>query len=426
MDHDPELPGKPETETKDTWLDLLDKHPPAKPSPAAAKAAWTCYSRADFDGARRWLEHAPPDAGEVLWLRAKLALRDGKLDEAARLFAKASPFYQYAPEEQPYLPMSYDMQWHDHASRRDWLRGQFQSDRAIVHISRGEFLRAMDFLTKASYHDDAAYLAERVLTTDELVSWVKRHRPNRAGQGDPMRYLLARRLAREFRFREAAEFMPPEISREFDHYVRLHRAARNRTWPDETKAVIYWNLAVLRRHRGMEMFGYEGAPDNTQWDGAFPGLDYLSCRSHAGGWRLDWSDEVLRITGAQEPQDSAIPPISREEIQRITPHLAAKEPRFHYRYEAAEVAWRAAELLPDNDPRTLFILHEAGRWLANRDPQAADRFYQEIIRRCPELPQWRELDRRRWFLPQPPENPLPNLPAELRFTRPDLAAGREF
>ncbi len=440
----PQSPEKREDHACDAWLALLEKHPSEKLSPSAAKAAWICYGRADFDAARRWLGQAPPEAGEVLWLKAKLALRDGKLDEAARLFAKTAPFYQFSPEEEPAPPMSYEMQWHDYAGRRDWMRGQFQADRAIVHIGRGEFLRAMDFLTKASYNDDAAYLAERVLTTDELVAWVKRNRPapkadpkqdvfmvgpdgkprcpEGAWQDDRLRYLLARRLAREFRFREAAEFMPQALSRFFNHYVRLHRAARDDSWPRETKAVILWNLAFLRRHLGMEMFGYEGAPDNTNWDGNFPDIDYMARRTHANGWHFSWNDEVPEITVSREPQDSAMPPISREEIKRLAPHLAAKEPRFHYRYEAAEIAWRAAKLLPDNDPRTLFILHEAGRWLANRDPQTADRFYQEIISRCPGLQQWQELDRRRWFLPQSPENPLKELPEELRFRSPDVAA----
>jgi tetratricopeptide (TPR) repeat protein len=444
MDHDPELPGKPETDTKDTWLDLLEKHPSTKPSPAAAKAAWTCYSRADFDGARRWLGHAPPDAGEVLWLRAKLALRDGKLNEAALLFAKAAPFYQFAPGENPPEPMLYETCWHDHATRRDWVRGQFQSDRAIVHIGRGEFLRAMDFLVKASYNDDAAYLAERVLTTDELVAWVKRNRPapkvdpsdpvvlfgvdgglqrpDGEWQGDRFRYLLARRLAREFRFREAAEFMPHALRRKFDHYVLLHREATHGSWPNETKAAILWEMASWRRHLGMEFFGYEGAPDNTCWEGGFPGLDYVSRRSLKNGWSFDWNEDGQIISGPRNPEDFAVPIVSREEIQRLAPHVRRKEPRFHYRYEAAEIAWRAASLLPDNDPRTLYVLHEAGRWLSNRDPQAADRFYQQIISRCSGLPQGRELDRRRWFLPRAPESPPLELPASLRYSEPDLAA----
>lgn len=456
MYHNPEIPSEHEEKVEDGWISLLEKHLSNKPSPAAAKAAWICYSRADFDAARRWLAHAPSDAGEVLWLKAKLELRDGKLDEAAKLFAKAAPLYQFKAEEQPAEPSLKDMFWYHSASRRDWMKGQFYSDLAIVHIGRGEFLRAMDFLVKASYTSDAAYLAERVLTTDELIAWVKNnrpapkldpwvrynravpnpdseerrffiqadgsiYRPNEGWQKDSIRYLLARRLAREFRFREAAEFMPHELSAVFDHYVRLHRASREPSISNEDKAVILWNLAYLRRHLGMEMFGYEGAPDLASWDGAYEGNDYMELRSNATGWSASWDGDEYRITGPRDAWDLAVPVISREETQRIAPHIAEKKPRFHYRYDAAEIAWRAAAQLPDNDPRTFYVLHEAGRWLAGRDPKAANRFYLEIIRRCPELPLWQEISRRRWFLPEPPENPLPKLPERLRFTLPDVA-----
>lgn len=437
MDHEASEPGSGEISKSDAWLSLLENFPSAKPSTAAAKAAWICYSRADFPAARRWLGQAPPDAGEVLWLKAKLALRDGRLNEAARFFARAAPHYQFENGHVPDPQRMDDLFWYQHGSRRDGMRGQFHTDRAIVHMGRGEFLRAMDFLARASFHDDAAYLAERVLTTDELVSWVKRNRPaiqndsaapailirpdgmprwhDRAAQVDPLRYLLARRLAREFRFREAAEFMPQEMLPAFHHYVRLHRASKSRDWPDETKAVILWHLAQMHRHLGMELFGYEGAPDNAQWGGSYPAVDVVGRRLHVHGWKVLWDSEPV-VVRSEQPGDAAVPAVTREEVDRITPHLAAKEPRFHYRHHAAEVAWQAAALLPDNDPRTLFILHEAGRWLASRDPQAADRFYQAIIRRCAQMPPWQELVRRRWFLSHPPAASLPELPAELRFT----------
>ncbi|MFU8893424.1 MAG: hypothetical protein ACNA8L_07335 [Luteolibacter sp.] len=441
----PRRPGNGDFPAAASWLEWLEKTTGGKPSPSAAKAAWICYSQARFDDARRWLAQAPQESGEALWLMAKLALRDGRLNEAAALFAKAAPFYQFKPGYQPPPPRAGDLHSTDHGDLRDWMRGQFHGDRAITHIGRGEFLRAMDFLVRASYHDDAAYLAERVLTADELVAWVKRNRPapndkndpafvfldergnphrpllDWAHGADPYRYLLARRLAREFRFREAAEFMPRSLAAVFNHYITLHRAARNDAWPDETKAVILWHLAVMRRHLGMEFFGYEGAPDNTGMRGNYPALDFMSMRTNPGGWRVGWSEHALVVDAPQDPGHFAIPRISPEETKRLAPHLAADESRFHYRNDAADIAWRAARLLPDNDSRMLFILHEAGRWLAIRHPREADHFYQEIIRRCPDHPLWESIDKRRWFLPEAPENPLPPLPETLRFTQPDIA-----
>jgi len=72
-------------------------------------------------------------------------------------------------------------------------------------------------------------------------------------------------------------------------------------------------------------------------------------------------------------------------------------PRFHYRYEAAELAWQAAELLPCNDERAATILTTAGKWLAGRDAPAADRFYQALESRHGETTLGREAQVRRWF-----------------------------
>jgi hypothetical protein len=446
-------PGEPDPRAS-AWLAQLERNPAAKPSPSAAKAAWLCYGRGDFEAAARWLEQAPAGAGEVLWLQAKLALREGRLDRAARFFATAAPFYQLdAGGGGPAEPHIDELQWFDHRGRRDWMRGQFHTDRAITHLARGEFLRALGFLHKAGYHDDAAYLAERVLTTDELVGWVKEHCPqperdadaatfqvaldgsirppgdgswwDRGWIGEPMRYVLARRLAREFRFREAAGFMPPALKPLFDHYVKLHRAARSGRWRGETQAVILWQLAKLRRHLGMEFFGYEGAPDNARWGGSYPATEVHRMRLEPAGWHVEWDADGLRISGPADDAERAIPRLPDEEVARLGDNPARIEKRFHYRYQAAEIAWRAAALLPDNHPGTLFLLHEGGRWLAHRDPKAADRFYQAIVRRCSGLPRGRELDRRRWFLPEAPASGLPELPAELRFSQPYVATAGE-
>lgn len=426
----------PEDLDSDAWLTLLEKNTTAKPSASAAKAAWICYGRAHFDAARRWLTRADPNAGEVLWLKAKLALRDGKINDAAKFFAKAAPAYTFAEGQASHDPHLDDLSWYEPATNRDGMIGQFHTDRATVHIARGEFIQALGFLAKAKYDTDAAYLAERVLTTDELVAWVKQNRPapkrdpqeepysilpdgriwieNYCWNRDQYRYLLARRLAREFRFREAAEFMPHALQSVFAHYVRLHRASLEPSITKDDKALILWHVAHLHRRLGMEMFGYEGAPDHADCMGSFEREDFVALRSNAMGWRAGWENDFV-ISPPKEAKDFAIPKISREEIGRIKPYIGKVEPRFHYRYDAAEIAWRAAALLPDNDPRTFYILHEAGNWLSARDPQAANRFYLAIMRRCPDLPEWQELKQRRWFFIEKLESRMPALPKNLRF-----------
>ncbi len=57
--------------------------------------------------------------------------------------------------------------------------------------------------------------------------------------------------------------------------------------------------------------------------------------------------------------------------------------RYHYRYQATELAWLAAALSPDDDPQTAEILATAGSWIAARDPEGANLFYKTLALRCP-------------------------------------------
>ena len=73
--------------------------------------------------------------------------------------------------------------------------------------------------------------------------------------------------------------------------------------------------------------------------------------------------------------------------------------RFHYRYIAADLAWRAAKLMPDNSEETARILHTAGGWLKVRDPDAADRFVQAIESRCARTEIGKATLKLHWFSP---------------------------
>jgi hypothetical protein len=90
-------------------------------------------------------------------------------------------------------------------------------------------------------------------------------------------------------------------------------------------------------------------------------------------------------------------PGSADEGRRIAEHQPKPNERFHYRYYAAELAWEATQLLPNNDENTAYILWTAGSWLKARNPQFADRFYKALVRRCRRTSLGAEADRIRWF-----------------------------
>ena len=111
------------------------------------------------------------------------------------------------------------------------------------------------------------------------------------------------------------------------------------------------------------------------------------------------------------------------------------EERFHYRYQAASLAWEAAKLMPDNSDDTARVLWTAGSWLKNRDPQTADIYYKALVRRNRKTAIGMEADRIRWFpqldeqgkvIPRPPSRlesmPPPALPEPSAEQAPETQA----
>jgi hypothetical protein len=93
-----------------------------------------------------------------------------------------------------------------------------------------------------------------------------------------------------------------------------------------------------------------------------------------------------------------------DETARVKRNRVNPWRRFHYRYRAADLAWEAASLLPAGDEKA-GMLATAGRWIEHEDPQAADRFYKQLVRCCGSTELGREADELRWF---PEANACPN------------------
>ena len=133
----------------------------------------------------------------------------------------------------------------------------------------------------------------------------------------------------------------------------------------------------MARHEGMELLGTELEPDWFLYEGTFERHPISSTRAQGG---------TAKVTAP-----------TSDERRRIQTPPADPNRRFHYRYIAADHAWRATELMPDKSEDTARKLCEAGIWLKDRDPKAADRFYKALVTRCGNTPLGKEADRIRWF-----------------------------
>src|SRR5439155_17933615 len=110
-----------------------------------------------------------------------------------------------------------DYYWSDSNAPRH-IRGEL----GVFHFSRGQYVQALDEFLRADFWEDAAYVAERILSVDELKSYVDENWPLPSADSgqeeqanvsadevrEKIRYLRARRLTRMLRGDEAREYYP--------------------------------------------------------------------------------------------------------------------------------------------------------------------------------------------------------------------------
>jgi hypothetical protein len=390
------------------WLEAVEAEN-VRDVALAEKLALAAYQAGEMDVAQRWIDRASRESAPARWLQSKLLLYRGEVDEAAVLLAELVRGFSLEPATEEsgftnWLARPATERLEGDKSFQQQILGEL----GALRLARREFAQALDLLLRSGFWVDAAYVAERVLTVDELKELVDRNWPAVADEsplGEQVywgawnesriqlhtRYLLARRLAREERYVEAREYYPKEWLPDFDRFARLLESAREAVTPEPARARAYLEAARLARFKGLELFGTETDPDWRLYDG-----DY--------NYGVSVSDRAGLDRELVKPAD--------EELDRAWNHGPNPARRFHYRYTAASLAMQAANLLPDNDDETARILYMAGSWLKGRDPEAADLFYKTLVRRCRETELGAEADRIRWF---------PQLDAEGKLVLPNRA-----
>lgn len=381
------------------WLETVEAAG-VKDVESASQFALAAYQAGEMEVAQRWIKRA---GGEPVaqWLQAKLFLRAGKISEAVKLLVKLSRKF---PQEfsRTNLPASFadnlSVSINEYYRPDNITIGrQVLGELGVLRLARREYVEALDALLRSGYWEDAAYVAERVLTTEELKTYVDRcwpmagfkneissdryeRRLDRVGDvRQEIRYLLARRLAREVGGDGAHDYYPNIYVKDFEKFTADRRAGRNEQNPPAARAKSLFAAAVMARTNGMELFGTELEPDWAIYGGDFGG--------GFGFWRN-------RATNAWQAKINRADP---NEIERAASRQVDPEKRFHYRYRAADLAWAAATLMPDNADETARMLCTGGTWLKNRDPQAADKFYKALVNRCRKTAIGAQADRMRWF-----------------------------
>ncbi|PXV58285.1 hypothetical protein SAMN04487785_105152 [Dyella jiangningensis] len=321
------------------------------------------------------------------WVRAKLALQKGDMAAANAAYAAAAKAFPKADDPQAALePGNVHL---------------ILGEQGVLALARGEYVEAMGHLYDAAsavggdgneyedegdgvgmgYGNDAAYVAERVLTVDELKRFVDARAPeslnpkDKPADGyyrslplaDNLRWLLARRLMRAGRYDEAFAYFPkdddPRIAMQDDNGkpqpANLRSKARayaqamhdgQHAWTDIGKAQALYAAAVIARENGMEILGYEQSPDFQDNGGSFQG------------------------GSGQAPESLKQAYVTDGERQRYADSVARPDYRFHYRYIAADEASRAADLLPPRSQAFAAVLCQATGWMLEGPPDYEDHY----------------------------------------------------
>ena len=335
----------------------------------ATPLATVAYQQGQFALVTQLLPHVD-QSPQAWWLQAKMALKAGDTAKAAEFYAKASK--AFAPLVKPAEKPAAQQDYYSKASIDELQTQQYcriQAEQGILELSRGDYLQAISLLTAAGseYWQDTAYIAERVLTLDELISFTTLHPvtavPEKAQWhyfGDTptevlLHHLTARRLMRAGEYQQAQDyFVDPELKQLAKRYQQ-HAEKAASSWTDNAKAQALFEQAKLAREHGLELLGFELAPDYQVFYGQFEPYEF----------------------------DAKTPALPAAELQRLSSSGSTYNNRFHYRQLAAELSAEAAKLVPTNSQAFAATLCHSTKWLLLRQPELAKGYYQQYLQQGP-------------------------------------------
>ncbi|MDZ7792072.1 MAG: hypothetical protein U5L08_16535 [Xanthomonadales bacterium] len=335
--------------------------------PATDRLAALSYRQGRYEEAARFA--ALTDTGLSNWVQAKLALRDGRPDAAADKFQSALDKFGRTTRWDGQNPLR--------LSRNPGCR--VAAEAGLLALTRDRVQKSLELLLTAGgvYWLDAAYVAEHVLTVDELVEVVSRLPENLPQLPDwprneqdkisleridamdkwpffaspvdgvfpALKNLLARRLMRAGRFEEARDYFTwSSLNEKAGRYARLMTAPESET--DAERADRLLAAAYMTRWHGLFLLSYETRPDWAVYSGNYqPRLDFGLATTGSGTSELLLSSREVTADGT--PQQ--------------LPHS-----RYSYRYTAAELANLAADYLPKDSEAFAAALCHATAWTLQR------------------------------------------------------------
>lgn len=395
-----------------SWISAL-KAVPDKAGKDSARIALLLYNTGEYDQCARVLEQCRPDDTTAALLRSRLALRQGKKSEAAKAL-------QLAVEKLPpvsatpawgsnwYFPPGENgaLMYVDRSQVRS-LGGKARAELAVLRHSEGSYAEALRLYLLSGQEWSATYIAECVMSVEELKVVVDRELMGRRLMekpwGEPydinatIRNLLGRRLCRAGRWSEALPYLGEKAGGKAMQHIRFMSIAADTSLPNRVRADAYWKSARIMFDEG-NLLLY---------------CPFGESYSSGSGWSMgEWP--LCRIQPTEENPLQRIAAPSEDETRRVRQWWdanLAKPNRAHRlaKYEGLRLTILAASLLPDNDPAGGTIVHYAGQTLMYLDSPAANAAYKLLATRFEETPEGKYAFAKRWFMPRQRNAEIPPL-----------------
>ena len=368
-------PGKGRwPEWMETLVDLAIKA--EEPLEDTDRLAVISYQAGRYDLAEKLSERV--ESPLSYWVRARMARRAGD-------GARAATFHARSLEASSSRGGSIPRQ----------VAGRLAVEKASSDLDHGRFSDALSVLYRSGPEHwlDTAYVAERVVTIAELQRFVasipnaqkppKKIATNvslgnsaRSSGSDPndvepldqeaqLRALLARRLMRagyftkaELHFEQANKGKLLPLAREYAKETQIIRSASD----PFVRAAAEFRLGILERKHGMDLLGYELAPDYSYVGGNYGAMIFLD----TWNGRDDWASSSL-VYGKKGMLEL--------EAKRFAETQPKIDKRFHYRYRAMNRALDAASRVPKRSQAYRALLCQAAVWVPDQEEK------QKIYRR---------------------------------------------
>lgn len=416
--------------------------------------AWIYYNKGNMANTKRWLTLAKGKTNMAQYIEAKLMLRDGKVDDAIAKLGLLAKSFESSPEKDMFYDENIVKEIHSELgvlslSRKEYisaldllLKGRHWEDIAyvaekVLTSAELELYLRQNPTKKEMFNKQVIYSYGYAFRENDL----KRHPEHKDWYGDDekdgvtvyqaLAHLLARKFVREGQWEKAIEFMPEtyayfstdvvpdafgvlnysqksekiNLKEKVKELQGLLKTAENKVLPVKQRAKAYYEAGVLVRTIGMELTGTELDPDGFTFSGSYEYFDAMIHRfaimtKQAQKSYVGWQDDYIKEIKAKRDEMSKKRDYffgGADEELRAVSSLPTPNLRYHYRYKAAQLHWKAAELLPDNDELKAKALFTGGTYIKVLDPKEAEKFYKALVKNCPETKLGEEARKLKWF-----------------------------